>query len=107
MHSNINQVVFPGIDVRDVALAHIKSIKSSKALSKRHLIIAKDEPDTMQQYALWIKEELEPKGYSICTRVAPNFLLKLYRYFINEKHEDNFIIFFFQKIVILISQLVF
>jgi hypothetical protein len=90
-----------------VALAHIKSIKSSKALSKRHLIIAKDEPDTMQQYAMWIKEELEPKGYSICTRVAPNFLLKLYRYFKNEKHEDNFNISFYQKIVILISQSVF
>jgi hypothetical protein len=61
----------------------------------------------MQQYAMWIKEELEPKGYSICTRVAPNFLLKLYRYFINEKHEDNFNISFYQKIVILISQSVF
>ncbi len=52
---------------------------SVEALSNRHMLIANKEANTMQEYAQWLKEEFEPKGYSICTRVAPNFLLKLYR----------------------------
>ncbi len=28
-----------------------------------------------QEYAVWLKEEFETKGYKINTRVAPNFLL--------------------------------
>lgn len=61
------------------ALAHIKAMTSVEALSNRHMLIANKEANTMQEYAQWLKEEFEPKGYSICTRVAPNFLLKLYR----------------------------
>jgi hypothetical protein len=29
----------------------------------------------MKEYAVWLKEEFETKGYKINTRVAPNFLL--------------------------------
>ncbi len=56
---------------------HIKSMKSAKALNNRHLLVEKTE--TMKEYAVWLKEEFETKGYKINTRVAPNFLLKFYR----------------------------
>lgn len=60
-------------------MAHIKAIKSAEAVNQRFMLIADQSPNTMQEYAQWIKEEFEPKGYKITTRVAPNFLLKLYR----------------------------
>jgi hypothetical protein len=52
-------------------------MKSAKALNNRHLLVEKTE--TMKEYAVWLKEEFETKGYKINTRVAPNFLLKFYR----------------------------
>ena len=52
-------------------------MKSSEALNKRHLLVQRTE--TMKEYAVWLKEEFEPKGFKINTYVAPNFLLKLYR----------------------------
>ena len=52
-------------------------MKSPEAFSNRHLLVQRSE--TMKEYAMWLKEEFEPKGYKITTWVAPNIFLKLYR----------------------------
>jgi nucleoside-diphosphate-sugar epimerase len=73
----IPQLSLPLCDVRDVALAHVRSLQFYEVVGKRHLLVSTREPHNLKQYALWLKEEFGSKGYSISTREAPNFLLKL------------------------------
>lgn len=67
----------PACDVRDVALAHVKSLYLDEVVDKRHLLLTTKEPQSFQQYAKWLSEEFTPKGYKISTKLAPNMLLKL------------------------------
>ena len=56
-------------------------MKSPEALLKRHIIVTQSEPEFFKDYALWLKEEFESKGYNVPVRMAPNFLLKLASFF--------------------------
>ena len=71
----------PVCDVRDVALAHVNAMTSPDAVSQRHIIVNNLQCSNFKEWALILKEEFESKNYSIPTRVAPYFLLKLYSFF--------------------------
>lgn len=77
----IPDIYAPVCDVRDVALAHIKAMTSSDALSKRHLIVNQVVSSSFKDWALILKDEFESKNYSIPTRIAPYFLLKIFSFF--------------------------
>lgn len=70
-------ITLPSVDVRDVALAHIKSLSNNEVVGRRNILISNTEPFTFQTYAKWLSEEFGPKGYKISTMVAPNRLLKM------------------------------
>ncbi|KAL5004088.1 hypothetical protein ScPMuIL_017544 [Solemya velum] len=64
---------FPIVDVRDVALAHIKAMTAQEAEGKRHLIVNTN---------MWMKEmgqilaaEFKQQGYSVPTMNCPNPIL--------------------------------
>jgi dihydroflavonol-4-reductase len=63
-------------DVRDVALAHIKAMNTPEAASHRHIVVSTVEDTSFKDWALILKAEFGPKGYSIPTMVAPNILIR-------------------------------
>lgn len=74
-------IMLPICDVRDVAKAHILALKDATGAvaSKRLLIV--NNTLSFKEIALILEAEFKSKGYTIPTRVAPNFLLKIYGYF--------------------------
>ena len=74
-------ISLPICDVRDVAKAHVLALKDTSGVvaSKRLLIVS----DTLvfKEIALILEAEFKSKGFVIPTRVAPNFLLKIYGLF--------------------------
>lgn len=68
-------------DVRDVALAHIRAMTIPEAINNRHIIATTSETNSFRDYALILDAEFGSKGYSVPTRVAPNFLIKLFSLF--------------------------
>lgn len=71
----------PVCDVRDVALAHIRAMLRPEAVSKRHIIVNNVNCSSFQEWALILQKEFSSKNYSVPTRVAPHFFIKLYSYF--------------------------
>lgn len=71
----------PVCDVRDVALAHIRAMIRPEAVSKRHLIVNNLNCSSFQEWAFILQKEFSSKNYSIPTRCAPHFFIKLYSYF--------------------------
>jgi len=75
-------VYFPGVDVRDVARAHIAALKCDQAVGRRHICVSDGgESHSFREYAEWLREEFGSKGYEITTRVAPDWLIKLFGLF--------------------------
>ncbi len=75
-------VYFPGVDVRDVANAHIVALKCDKAVGHRHICVGDDgEAYPFKMYAEWLKEEFGPKGYNVTLWVAPDWFIKLIGFF--------------------------
>ncbi|MBS0241970.1 MAG: NAD-dependent epimerase/dehydratase family protein [Proteobacteria bacterium] len=64
---------FPTVDVRDVALMHLRALERSAAIGERFL--AGDEVLSFRDMALALKGELA--GRRIPTMVAPDFLVRL------------------------------
>jgi nucleoside-diphosphate-sugar epimerase len=75
--SFIPHIETPLCDVRDVALAHYRAMTLPQAVNNRHLIVSKNDTDSLQQTAIWLNEEFSPKGYCISTKLAPDFLVKI------------------------------
>ena len=72
-------ISLPICDVRDVAKAHLLALKDETAASKRFLVVTNTL--VFKEVALILEAEFKSKGYAIPTRVAPNFLLRIYGYF--------------------------
>lgn len=62
------------IDVRDVALAHVKAMETPEANGKRFILC--ESSRSMVEIAQVLSKEFTPQGYSIPTRVMPNWLVK-------------------------------
>lgn len=77
----VPDIYFCITDVRDVALAHIKAMQIPEAANNRHIIASKPESISMQSIALTLEAEFKSKGYSIPTRIAPNFLIRILGFF--------------------------
>ncbi|ESP04513.1 hypothetical protein LOTGIDRAFT_136119 [Lottia gigantea] len=71
----IPKINFPVVDVRDVAIAHVKAMTLPEAAGNRHILAT----DNMyfSDMAHVLKKEFEPQGYNIPTMVAPYFVLWL------------------------------
>lgn len=64
---------FPVVDVRDVALAHIKAMTVEEAAGKRHLIV--NQNAWMKEMAQILAKEFKPQGYNVPTANCPNPIL--------------------------------
>jgi nucleoside-diphosphate-sugar epimerase len=66
----------PAVDVRDVALAHMRAMTLPKAAGRRTMVHSGTSLWT-QEMAKILEHEFDPQGYDIPTTVAPYALLKL------------------------------
>jgi len=75
----IAKICIPFVDVRDVALGHLKAMTVPEAAGKRHLIL--NRVAWIKDLAEILDKEFRPQGYSIPMREAPYFLLYLRSFF--------------------------
>ncbi|ESO91430.1 hypothetical protein LOTGIDRAFT_153873 [Lottia gigantea] len=61
------------VDVRDVALAHVRAMKLSEAAGMRHIVATANV--SFPTIAQILKKEFLPQGYYVPTMVAPYFIL--------------------------------
>ena len=66
------------IDVRDVALAHIKAMTLPEAAGNRHIIAI---PMAFIDIAVALDGEFKCQGYSVPTKSAPNFFMRVASWF--------------------------
>lgn len=64
---------FPVVDVRDVAVAHIKAMTVDDAAGKRHLIV--NQNAWMKEMAQILSKEFKSQGYNVPTANCPNPIL--------------------------------
>lgn len=69
----------PICDVRDVALAHVKSLEGPEHVGKRYLILSGCK--WMKDTARVVQKEFKPLGYFVPTFTAPNTLVWLGSFF--------------------------
>lgn len=69
----------PICDVRDVALAHVKSLEGSEHVGKRYLIHS--ESKWMKDTARIVQKEFKPLGYFVPTMTVPNTFVWLGSFF--------------------------
>jgi len=63
----------PICDVRDVALAHVKSLESPEHVGKRYLIVSKCK--WLKDIARIVQKEFKPLGYFVPTMTVPSTLV--------------------------------
>lgn len=71
---------FPIVDVRDVARAHIKAMRSDKADGQRYLC-ANSRNLTMKEISDLLCREYKDRGFKPTTRSLPYWIVWLYSYF--------------------------
>lgn len=71
------KISIPSVDVRDVALAHIRAMTRDEAVSKRHITVNSFHASSFKDWSLALQKEFKSKNYNPPTREAPNFLFKL------------------------------
>ncbi|XP_064638473.1 uncharacterized protein LOC135494439 isoform X2 [Lineus longissimus] len=70
---------FPIVDVRDVALAHIKAMTSEEAAGHRHLLVGSNM--WLREMAQILAKEFKPRGYNVPTANCPYFAAWIYGLF--------------------------
>jgi len=73
-------VQFSGVDVRDVAAAHLTAMLVPEAAGQRFICIAKQF--WLKEAAETLKKQFEPRGYKIKTNVLPNWMVYIAAIFI-------------------------
>lgn len=68
-------------DVRDVAKAHLQAMVLQEAVGNRHIIASTVEAKSMQEIALILDKEFGSRGFNVPTKLAPNFMIKLFSLF--------------------------
>ena len=69
------QLGWGSVDVRDVAVAHVKAMETPAAAGQRFCCVAEDA--WMRDIAAILKEHYAQRGYKIPTFVMPNFMVRL------------------------------
>jgi nucleoside-diphosphate-sugar epimerase len=75
----IPKLHLPVVDVRDVALGHLKAMTMPEANGKRHLLV--NRTVWLKDLADILDKEFRPQGYIIPLREAPYLLLKFKSFF--------------------------
>ncbi|KAK0405651.1 hypothetical protein QR680_018113 [Steinernema hermaphroditum] len=65
------------VDVRDVAVAHIRALERPETNGQR-ILVTHTSPVWFGDMANWLHEEFSPRGYRISKIVTPTWLLKVY-----------------------------
>lgn len=72
----VPQVQFGIVDVRDLAILHLKAMTDPKAAGQR-FIASSDEPFmSIQQIAQSLKDQLGDRARKVPTRTIPNFIIR-------------------------------
>lgn len=69
-------IMWAMVDVRDVVSAHLAAIKTHEAAGQRFLI-ANEEDSSLLEIAKILEKHYSDKGYSICTKSIPKWLILL------------------------------
>jgi len=77
--SLLPDLYLPVVDVRDVALAHVRALKLPEANLKRFIVTSNVESVSLKQIAKILDKEF--KDYDVPTKVAPDFLIKFFSFF--------------------------
>jgi len=75
----VPDIIFPGVDVRDVAKAHILAMTNPHANNKRFICSPYTVP--IRNIAKLLANEFHPYSYPVPTKNLPNFLFTLGTYF--------------------------
>jgi nucleoside-diphosphate-sugar epimerase len=71
----VPNMIFPGVDVRDVAKMHVRAMTAQQALGQRYIGVSFDF--AAQEVAQILSREFEPLGYRVTTTPMPNWLLNV------------------------------
>ncbi len=71
----VGRIMFPIVDVRDVAAAHLKAMTISAAAGQRFFCVG--AICSLREIALILENHFAARGYRIPTRVLPDFLFRL------------------------------
>jgi len=69
------KIVFPPVDVRDVALAHLRAMTIPEAAGNRHMLVGSIV--WMKDMAAILEKEFKSQGYNVPKSEAPKFVLQL------------------------------
>jgi dihydroflavonol-4-reductase len=77
------EAVLNMVDVQDVAVAHVRALRVPQAAGQRYILNATgpEEMVKMTEIAQFLASEYNPRGFSVPTRKAPYWLLKLSSFF--------------------------
>lgn len=73
------RIKIPMVDVRDVAEAHVRALKSSEVVNKRHILVSHQL--WSQEVAGFLKIEFGKDGHSLLILTLPNFICRLGSFF--------------------------
>lgn len=76
----IPNLSFAAIDVRDVALAHLRAMVVPEAANQRFILVDK-ETLSLQTMAHELAKEFDPQGYMIPEHSLPSFIVRFASYF--------------------------
>jgi nucleoside-diphosphate-sugar epimerase len=71
----VPNMIFPGVDVRDVAKMHIRAMTAPQAVGQRFIGVSFDF--AAREVAQMLSREFEPLGYRVPTAPLPNWLLRI------------------------------
>jgi nucleoside-diphosphate-sugar epimerase len=71
----VPDMIFPGVDVRDVARAHILAMTAPGAAGRRFISVSFDF--SAREVSSMLAEEFGPIGYRVTTTPLPNWLLRI------------------------------
>jgi nucleoside-diphosphate-sugar epimerase len=71
----VPNMIFPGVDVRDIAKMHIRAMTAHDAAGQRFIGVSFDF--AAREVAQLLSKELGPLGYRVTTAPLPNWLLRI------------------------------
>ena len=71
----VPNMIFPGVDVRDIAKMHIRAMTAPEAVGQRFIGVAFDF--AAREVAQMLSREFGPLGYRVTTAPLPNWLLRI------------------------------
>lgn len=75
------KLYFQVVDVRDVAVLHLRAMADSKANGERFIACGDEKAMSMQDVALRLKDLLGERASKVPTRELPNFIMRMASWF--------------------------